>query len=75
MADSSDPHQRIRGAGDAIAKITDSLGIRKCGGCQKRQNFLNSVLPAPDFGVHSENFKKALQKIKELGFSIPKDLT
>ncbi len=74
MADSSDP-QRLRGAGDAIAKITDSLGIRKCGGCQKRQNFLNSVLPAPHFGVQSENFKKALEKLKQLGFNIPKGLT
>lgn len=46
MADNADP-QRIRGAGDAIAKITDSLGIHKCVPCSQRQDFLNKYVPFP----------------------------
>lgn len=34
-----------KGLGDTIAKITDSLGIRKCGGCKKRQAKLNKLVP------------------------------
>jgi hypothetical protein len=34
-----------RGLGDTIAKITHSIGIKKCGGCAKRQQKLNKTLP------------------------------
>tara|TARA_Y100000593_G_scaffold88200_1_gene170044 strand:- start:178 stop:459 length:282 start_codon:yes stop_codon:yes gene_type:complete len=36
---------QIRGAGDLIAKVTDAAGIKKCGGCQKRQKKLNKWIP------------------------------
>ena len=35
-----------RGAGDVVAKVTNALGIKKCGGCAKRQKALNRLLPA-----------------------------
>jgi hypothetical protein len=34
-----------RGVGDTIAKITHALGITPCGGCQKRQEELNRIVP------------------------------
>ena len=30
-----------KGLGDTIARITNRLGIRQCGGCKKRQSWLN----------------------------------
>ena len=33
------------GLGDTIAKLTKRLGIRKCGGCSKRQATLNRLFP------------------------------
>lgn len=53
MADSSDP-QKIRGAGDVVAKITDSLGIPKCSACSRRQEFLNQHIPFPKFSEASQ---------------------
>ena len=29
--------------GDKIASVTDALGIPQCGGCKKRQNYLNNM--------------------------------
>lgn len=34
-----------RGVGDTIAKATKAIGIKPCGGCRKRQELLNKVLP------------------------------
>lgn len=34
-----------KGLGDVIANITDSLGIKKCKGCERRQNALNNLFP------------------------------
>lgn len=34
-----------KGLGDVIANVTDSLGIKKCKGCEKRQNTLNKLFP------------------------------
>lgn len=39
------PQQQSRGFGDTIAKVTDFFGIKPCGGCKKRQEFLNRVFP------------------------------
>jgi len=36
---------KARGLGDTIAKITSSLGIKPCGGCKKRQEKLNKLVP------------------------------
>jgi hypothetical protein len=35
----------IGGLGDMIAKVTDTLGIEKCEGCEKRQTTLNHLFP------------------------------
>jgi len=34
-----------RGLGDTIAKAASKLGVKPCGGCKKRQNKLNKMLP------------------------------
>ena len=33
-----------KGLGDTIARTTDYIGIKKCGGCAKRQNNLNDLV-------------------------------
>ena len=33
------------GLGDAVAAFTSRFGIKPCGGCKKRQRWLNSVIP------------------------------
>lgn len=39
------PAAKSRGLGDTIAKITHKLGLRKCGGCKRRQAKLNELIP------------------------------
>jgi len=34
-----------RGLGDTIAKVTRAIGINPCGGCDKRQEWLNKRFP------------------------------
>lgn len=34
-----------RGLGDAIARWTSAVGIKPCGGCEKRQEALNRLVP------------------------------
>jgi len=34
-----------RGLGDTVAKVTRRLGVRKCGGCGRRQLLLNRLVP------------------------------
>lgn len=34
-----------RGLGDTVAKVTKTVGIRPCGGCQKRREWLNHAVP------------------------------
>lgn len=34
-----------KGIGDTIAKITHAMGIKQCGGCKKRQEWLNKKFP------------------------------
>lgn len=36
---------RSRGLGDTVAKITSAVGIKPCGGCKKRQERLNNLIP------------------------------
>jgi hypothetical protein len=36
---------RSRGLGDTIAKVTKAIGVRPCGGCNKRQEALNRLVP------------------------------
>lgn len=35
----------MRGLGDAVAKVTKTLGIKECGGCTKRREALNKMVP------------------------------
>lgn len=36
---------RSLGLGDTIAKATKAVGIKPCGGCKKRQAWLNKKVP------------------------------
>ena len=42
---SDPPQDRSRGLGDTIAKATKAVGIKPCGGCRKRQEALNRLVP------------------------------
>lgn len=37
--------KKSRGLGDTIAKLTKAVGIKSCGGCKKRQEALNKLVP------------------------------
>lgn len=37
--------QKSRGLGDTVAKITKAVGIKTCGGCEKRREKLNRLVP------------------------------
>jgi hypothetical protein len=39
------PAKPMRGLGDAIARATSAVGIKPCGGCKKRQEVLNDLVP------------------------------
>lgn len=47
--------KQMRGLGDAIARVTDAVGIPKCGACAKRQEILNKLIPF----TKTENAPKA----------------
>ncbi len=34
-----------RGLGDTIAKVTKAVGIKPCGGCEERRDWLNKRVP------------------------------
>jgi hypothetical protein len=38
------PKMVSRGLGDVIAKVTNAVGLKSCGGCKSRQKQLNKVL-------------------------------
>ena len=38
-------NKKSRGIGDTIAKMTAAVGIKPCGGCKKRQEYLNKKMP------------------------------
>jgi hypothetical protein len=39
------PAPKSRGLGDTIAKMTLAVGIKPCGGCKKRAELLNKLVP------------------------------
>jgi len=36
---------RMRGLGDAVAKVTSAVGIKPCSGCKRRRDKLNKLVP------------------------------
>ena len=36
---------KSKGLGDTVASVTNKLGIRRCGGCKDRQQWLNKKVP------------------------------
>lgn len=47
--------QESKGLGDTVAKITSKVGIRPCGGCKKRQKWLNKQFPYQNSLDKSDN--------------------
>jgi len=41
----SENKEKSKGLGDTIKKVTDTLGIKQCGKCKKRQEKLNKMFP------------------------------
>lgn len=37
--------EKIRGLGDAVARVTKAVGIKPCGRCEKRREWLNKYFP------------------------------
>lgn len=37
--------RRSRGLGDTVAKLTETVGIRPCAGCEERRQALNEAVP------------------------------
>ena len=35
----------MRGLGDAVERVTEAVGIKSCGGCKKRRDKLNKLVP------------------------------
>lgn len=35
--------KKVRGLGDAVAAVTNAVGLKPCGGCKQRQEALNRV--------------------------------
>jgi len=35
----------MRGLGDAVARMTSAIGVKPCGGCGKRREALNKLVP------------------------------
>ena len=51
------------GFGDTIKSVTDLLGIKQCGGCAKRQRYLNRLIPYKKIGTVKEDKKMRYQEI------------
>jgi len=49
---------RLRGVGDTIAKMTNKVGIKPCGGCKKRQAMLNKAFPYKQKGETNADTSK-----------------
>lgn len=45
MPGRSEANQWARGLGDAIAGVLKRAGVQPCGGCKKRQEWLNEKVP------------------------------
>jgi hypothetical protein len=60
--------QKIRGAGDVISKITETLGIEECDGCAARKDVMNLATMFPFKKVtkmdnqSKEQFKTILER-------------
>ena len=48
-------HYQMKGFGDMVKRATDLLHIKQCGGCKKRQEWLNKKIPFKNDSVDSSN--------------------
>ena len=54
-----------KGIGDKLAKLTDSLGIKKCEGCEKRQEEINVAGHQVEFYIKKNKHKPFTTKYKK----------
>lgn len=40
--------EELSGAGDVVKRVTSALGVRPCGGCERRAQMLNRWFPISD---------------------------
>lgn len=70
-ADSKKSTEPVKGAGDAVKKLTQFLGvdylIGKCGGCEERREILNSKFPNLKAFQMTADQKKIWKNVKENG--------
>ena len=52
---------KSRGLGDSIKKITNTLGMKTCSKCKKRQKTLNRIVP------YKFNMKSLINRMKKNG--------
>jgi hypothetical protein len=61
---------KIKGAGDVIKIITDTVGIEQCDGCEERQAKLNDAIPFTKQGKLTEMDCLTLKRlVKENGLA------
>lgn len=41
----------MEGLGDAVARVTKAMGFTPCGGCERRRQALNRIVPFGDKGA------------------------
>jgi hypothetical protein len=60
-------NKKIRGAGDVISKITETLGIEECDGCSRRKDVLNlsTMFPFKKVTKMEEESKEQFKTILE----------
>lgn len=60
----------IKGAGDLVARATSAVGVKPCGGCNKRKKKLNAVLPKSE-PARIITLKEASRLSQELSQQVP----
>ena len=49
----------MRGLGDVVKRVTDALHIPQCGGCKKRQEWLNKAVPFDSLAIDVTELPKS----------------
>ena len=57
---------KSKGLGDSIAKLTESVGIKPCVGCEKRKNILNKLFPFKQVNVLNDTQIVLLSQLESL---------
>ena len=66
---SEENKQESKGLGDSIKKVTETLGIKQCSKCKKRQEALNKMFPYKT-KQHQKNHQQMIRKSRRTAGSI-----